>query len=152
MLMARSRMRSIRCCRTPTGMFSQRSILGISRRKPFGPTHRQDVSPRRDRFRSENAPPGQKTVAAAVSRSRFRFRSIREASGWRSASAISPYGLLPLRFWTGGSRFGERFDLCSSYHHYAPDWCKVSAAPLFLPERARRIHPGGAAGGNPAGR
>jgi hypothetical protein len=49
MLIARSRIRSIKCWRTPSGRLSQHSILGISRQRPFDPICCRDAwLPRRD--------------------------------------------------------------------------------------------------------
>jgi hypothetical protein len=55
MLIARSRIRSIKCWRMPSGRLPQFSILGISRQRPFGPIHRQAASLPLGRRRCGNA-------------------------------------------------------------------------------------------------
>jgi hypothetical protein len=42
-LIARSRIRSIKCWRTPGGRLPHVSIFGIRRQRPFGPSDHPDV-------------------------------------------------------------------------------------------------------------
>jgi hypothetical protein len=122
MLIVRSRIRSIRCCRTDPGRLSQRSICGISRRRRFGRVHRQGGWLLPYPFRCGNAEPELRTALVFAYVLRFRSQSVLITCD--SCSTFDSWPCWPpsLPEWAAGSRSGEPLFQPLSWHHYAPKW------------------------------